>query len=94
MDEFIKFFKKIIREAVSESFQEEFCKFDIVTKTESPSLSEELLDIKQVRLLLKISKPTVYKMMKNKKLPYRRAGRRLLFPKMEVLQALNNTSKK
>lgn len=77
-------FKKLI----TEIFREELNTLTISNRTELLPLSEELLNIKQLQLLLKVSKPTIFKLMKNKKLPYRRVGRRLLFLKTEILKSL------
>lgn len=94
MQEFIDNLEKTLRRIISETVQEELCKYFDKTKIELPNLSEEFLDSKQIRLLLKISKPTIYKLMKAQKLPFRHIGRRLLFPKSEVLKSINKFSKK
>lgn len=52
------------------------------------TLDEELLNFKQTLLLLKISKPTLFKKMKDGTIPYTRIGRRLLFKKSEVINSL------
>lgn len=53
-----------------------------------PHSEDQILCSKEVLLLLKISKPTLFKKMKDGTIPYTRIGRRLLFKKNEVLDSL------
>jgi len=49
---------------------------------------DDLISFKEARRLLKISAPTLYKHMKNGEVPYRKIGRRLLFPKQTILKKI------
>jgi excisionase family DNA binding protein len=60
-----------------------------ITKTEIPTEEDDLISFKEARRLLKISAPTLYKHMKNGIVPYRKVGRRLLFPKQTILKTIN-----
>ncbi|MGE5437710.1 MAG: helix-turn-helix domain-containing protein [Syntrophothermus sp.] len=47
------------------------------------------MSFKEALRLLKISGPTLYKHMKNGIVPYRKVGRRQLFPKQTILKNIS-----
>jgi excisionase family DNA binding protein len=61
----------------------------LVTRKESPVEDDDLITFNEALRLLKISRPTLFKHMKNGIIPYRKVGRRLLFPKQTILKKIN-----
>lgn len=85
------YFQKIISEVVRRELEI----FNEMTVKEVNSIdSDEMLTVKEVLLTLKISKPTLFKRMKDKSIPYTRLGRRVLFSKKDVFQALQSKKHK
>jgi excisionase family DNA binding protein len=64
-----------------------------ITKTEIPNEDDDLISFKEARRLLKISAPTLYKHMRNGLVPFRKVGRRLLFPKQTILKKITQNGK-
>jgi predicted DNA-binding transcriptional regulator AlpA len=64
-----------------------------VTKKETLAEDDDLISFKEARRLLKISAPTLYKHMKNEIVPFRKIGRRLLFPKQTILKTIIQNKK-
>jgi predicted DNA-binding transcriptional regulator AlpA len=60
---------------------------EIMQKT-MPVEDEDLISFNEALRLLKISRPTLFKHMKNGIVPYRKVGRRLLFPKQTILKKI------
>lgn len=54
---------------------------------QSDTQADEFLTTKQTQLLLKISKPTLYARMRDGSVPFKKIGRRVLFPKNEILKS-------
>jgi excisionase family DNA binding protein len=63
------------------------------SKKEISSEDDDLISFKEARRLLKISAPTLYKHMKNGEVPFRKIGRRLLFPKQTILKTIIQNKK-
>jgi excisionase family DNA binding protein len=62
--------------------------FKITVNERKPLEEEELITFNDTLRLLKISRPTLYKRMKDNTIPFSRLGKRLLFPKQSILRAL------
>lgn len=77
--------KRLVREVVLQTTEE-------LNKSHNSNFlsysEDQILSSKEVLLLLKISKPTLFKKMKDGTIPYTRIGRRLLFKKNEVINSL------
>ena len=83
--------KKIVAEAVRNELQH----FSVSNlKVDQTQLSEELLNFKELQLLLKVSRPTIFKLIKKGVLPHYKVGRRLFFPKVKVLESIMENKKK
>ena len=78
-----------LEEIISKSVQNVIREYESTKNENTDSENEEMLTTLQILLLLKISKPTLYKRMKDGTVPYRRIGRRLLFPKNEILSSIS-----
>jgi excisionase family DNA binding protein len=62
-------------------------------KKETPTEDDDLISFQEARRLLKISAPTLYKHMRNGLVPFRKVGRRLLFPKQTILKKITQNGK-
>ncbi len=64
-------------------------------KDKSNSGEDDLINIKQLGLILGLSKPTIYKYMKMGIIPYQRVGQKnLRFRKKEVLESIQLENQK
>jgi len=63
------------------------------TKTEFSTEDDDLISFNEALRLLKISRPTLFKHMRNGIVPYRKVGRRLLFPKQTILKKITQNGK-
>ncbi|MDR3596536.1 helix-turn-helix domain-containing protein [Clostridium sp.] len=83
-DEFEQILKDIIRK-----------EFDSIlgSKKETTTEDDDLISFNEALRLLKISRPTLFKHMKNGIIPYRKVGRRLLFPKQTILKKIIQNKK-
>lgn len=67
----------------------------ILLKTsDNKSVQDEILDFKETLKLLRISPPTLYKRMREGEIPFKRLGKRILFSKSELLNALQSAKVK
>ena len=64
-----------------------------LTQKAMPSEDDDLISFNEALRLLKISRPTLFKHMKNGIVPYRKVGRRLLFPKQTILKKITQNKK-
>jgi excisionase family DNA binding protein len=64
-----------------------------VSKMEILHEDDDLITFNEALRLLKISRPTLFKHMKNGIVPFRRVGRRLLFPKQTILKKIIQNGK-
>lgn len=64
-----------------------------VTKNETPTEDDDLITFNEALRLLKISRLTLFKHMKSGIVPYRKVGRRLLFPKQIILKKISQNKK-
>lgn len=78
--------KELISSSVAEAFKR------VANEIASDSQNELMLDKKQVMTLLKISSFTLWNRMKDGSIPFKKIGRRVLFSKKEVLNAINNVT--
>jgi excisionase family DNA binding protein len=84
IDEFEQMLKDIIHKELENI---------LVTKKETPAEDDDLITFNEALRLLKISRPTLFKHMKNGIIPYRKVGRRLLFPKQTILKKIIQNKK-
>ena len=87
MDELILISPSKLESILRKIVQEEIIQV-IPQRINTSNDSTELLTFKQTQLLLKISRPTLFKRMKDGTIPFKRVGRRLLFSKNEILNRL------
>ena len=81
VDDFSGLIKESIKEAVKDSIREEFIKF-----INNPTAQQEnLLSIEEAEKFLHVSKPTIHKWKKSKKIQSYRIGRRIYFKKHELV---------
>lgn len=76
--------RKLIRETLTEVLSHQQ-----VTMTVVPDSDESLISIKQLCEAIGTSRGTVYRQMKDRKIPYYRIGRRPHFKLHEVLSAIH-----
>ena len=81
-------FEEILRDIIRKEFEN-----ILVAKKETHTEDDDLITFNEALRLLKISRPTLFKHMKNGIIPYRRVGRRLLFPKQTILKTINQNKK-
>ena len=81
-------FEEILRDIIRKEFEN-----ILVAKKETHTEDDDLITFNEALRLLKISRPTLCKHMKNGIIPYRRVGRRLLFPKQTILKTINQNKK-
>ncbi len=62
--------------------------FKTAVNDRKPFEEEELITFNDTLRLLKISRPTLYKRMKDNTIPFSKLGKRLLFPKQSILRSL------
>ncbi len=81
-------FKDTIRDVVTDCFNE--------NETNKQETQDEILTRDDVSKLFNISETTIWKYMKDGRLPFRKIGRRVLFSKTEILEAtgLDNKSRR
>ena len=92
MNELIVISKEQLISIISEVVRQELSH---VNREKLPDTEpDEFLNALQVVIMLKISKPTLYKRMKDGTIPYKKVGRRLLFSKNEIINQLNKHSNK
>jgi excisionase family DNA binding protein len=56
-----------------------------MSETQLPNPLPKFLEVKEVAILLRISKRTVYDWVSQRKIPFRKAGDRTLFDRDEIL---------
>jgi excisionase family DNA binding protein len=56
-----------------------------MSETQLPNQLPKFLEVKEVAILLRISKRTVYDWVSQRKIPFRKAGDRTLFDRDEIL---------
>jgi excisionase family DNA binding protein len=76
------------RELISSILNEYISQTQFLANTTQNPLDNELLSVKELCQFLKISKPTLFKKMKDGTIPYTRIGRRILFKRNEVINSL------
>lgn len=81
-----------LHEIVGNAIKNALSDIRLLEKDDPRIEEEELLSFNQALLLLKISRPTLFKRMKDKTITYQRVGRRLLFPKRKILLDLEKQS--
>jgi len=57
----------------------------MVTTTRNPALAPEIMSVPEVAELLGISRPAVYRLVSEKKIPCRKAGKSFLFLKSAIM---------
>ncbi|HZW40426.1 MAG TPA: helix-turn-helix domain-containing protein [Ignavibacteriaceae bacterium] len=80
-DDLEQILSEIIRKEMSSVLQ---------AQSRSNTEDEDFISFNETLRLLKISRPTLFKHMKNGIVPYRKIGRRLLFPKQVILKSLES----
>jgi excisionase family DNA binding protein len=86
MNEIILIQKEVLFNYLDERFQEVLQEVRNCGKT--TTIKEELITFKETLRLLKISRPTLFKRMKDGTIPFRRIGRRLLFSRNEIIEKI------
>lgn len=59
-------------------------------RMQEPENKDELLTRDDLLKMLKIGETTLWKMMRDGKIPYKRVGKRVLFSKNEILKEISN----
>ena len=87
VDDFVALIKDSITQTVKDSIREEIQNFINSPKSQQ----DELLTIQEAAKFLRVSKPTIYKRIKNKSLrPYTFGGRRIYFKKQELIDSMKS----
>ncbi|QQS36935.1 MAG: helix-turn-helix domain-containing protein [Ignavibacteriales bacterium] len=87
-DEILIAFKRELLNDVQMTIRDEFSKFKKDDENEKINSENGFLNTKEALLILKISRPTLYKLMKKGTVSYKRIGRKLLFNKKQILENL------
>ncbi len=94
VDEILKAFIKDLLDQIQMTIRDEFLKFKKDDADEKNSSENGYLNSKEALLLLKISRPTLFKLMREGIIPFKRIGRRLLFDETEIKRNLKSFNDK
>ena len=95
VNEFLTLLTNTVKESVNDAAQNIFGELNRQKSTaELNGVADGFLTRTQVAELLSISIVTLHRYQKEGLIPYRRVGRRILFSKSEVLEAIKITPKK
>jgi excisionase family DNA binding protein len=79
-----------LKELISEAIRTELNNLKVTNK--QIFSQEEYLTFNETPRLMKISRPTLFKRMRDNSIPYSRMGKRLLFPKSKIMKILEQSS--
>jgi excisionase family DNA binding protein len=89
MNELILLSKGQLNELLSQIIRDELKPFKNLQVEKSNSEEDEFITFNEAIRMLRISRPTLFKRIKDGTIPHRRIGKRLLFPKQLILRTLN-----